>query len=55
MSLVSKMRGGGGSDLTLSVNLAVSVDAHAAPDLEADLRQALADLGIAGRARVGVG
>ncbi len=54
VSLVSKMRGGG-SDLTLSVNLAVSVDAHAAPDLEADLRQALADLGVAGRARVEAG
>ena len=54
VSLVSKMRGGG-SDLTLSVNLAVSVDAHAARALEADLRQALADLGVAGRARVDVG
>ena len=53
-SLVSKMRGGG-SDLALSVEFVVSVDARAAPDLAADLRQALADLGVADRARVDAG
>ena len=51
VSLVSKMRGGG-SDLALSVEFVVSVDAHAAASLAADLRLALADLGIADRARV---
>ena len=47
--LVPKMRVG---DLTLSVDLAVRVDAAAAPALESDLRRALADLGIAAGARL---
>ena len=50
--LVPKMRGG---DLTLSVEFAVSVDAVAAAALEADLRVALADLGIADAVRVEAG
>ena len=41
--LVPKMRAG---DLTLSVDLAVRVDAVAASAMESDLRRALADLGI---------
>ena len=50
--LVPKMRGG---DLTLSVEFAVSVDAASAAALEADLRVALADLGIADAVRVDAG
>jgi len=41
-----------GTDLTVSMEFSATVDACAAPSLESDLRQALEDLGVAGRVRI---
>ena len=47
MKVVPKLRSGG--DLTIDVEFSVSVGSHLAQNMEADLKQILDDLGLAGR------
>ena len=48
--LLPKLRSG--KDLSVGIELSVTVDAQAAPDLEAELKLALQDLGLSGRVRI---
>ena len=51
-SIIPKLRAGGGSDLSVGIEFSVSIDATQIGSLGADLRQALADLGLSDRVRV---
>ena len=51
-SIIPKLRAGGGSDLSVGIEFSVSIDAAQIGSLGADLRQALADLGLSDRVRV---
>ena len=48
--LLPKLRSG--KDLSLGIDLSVTVGTPVAPDLEDDLRQTLADLGLSDRVRI---
>ena len=48
--LLPKLRSG--KDLSVGIELSVTVDAQSAPNLETEMRQALQDLGLSGRVRI---
>ena len=50
IKLLPKLRSA--KELSLGINLSVTVDSPLAPNLEDDLRQILADLGLSDRVRI---